>query len=145
MELESDHSKEGETEPDVAIGCIEADFESPVVSSGDTVGVGFHYRRSDGIPGSFLPDQQFFVSIPDGMGTLTASDGEMGSFLEAANAPVQYIAPDSLSVDTLIVPFEIAPQMGFGGGIAAASASSGLSPASTQESRLAVLSASRRR
>jgi hypothetical protein len=139
-ELASDPSKYGETELSVAIGCIEADFTSPVVSAGDTVGVGFHYRRSDGMPGSFLPDQQYRVSIPEEMGTLHASDGQSGSLLEAAYAPVQYIAPDSLSVDTLIVPFEIAPLLGFGGGAASAQARAQLSPSSAREARLAVLS-----
>ena len=111
IELEENTSKTGQLEFDADMPCVETHLSSTSARLSDTVAVSFSYTRTDGIPGSFRPDQQFsvFIGSNDSLGLLYSSDGQSGTDLFGALQPLSYIAPDSLSGDSLVVQFFVVP------------------------------------
>src|SRR3990172_1880955 len=119
-ELEENTSKTGQLEFDADMPCVETNLSSTSARPSDTVTVSFSYTRTDGFPGSFRPDQQFrvFIADNDSMGLLYSDDGQIGPDLFGALQPIYYVAPDSLSGDSIVVQFLVEPIVS--GGAAAA-------------------------
>jgi len=119
-ELEENTSKTGQLEFDADMPCVETNLSSTSARPSDTVTVSFSYTRTDGFPGSFRPDQQFrvFIADNDSMGLLYSEDGQVGPDLFGALQPIYYVAPDSLSGDSIVVQFFVEPVVS--GGAAAA-------------------------
>jgi len=122
-ELEENTSKNGALDVQIGVPCVETIFSPAVAQTGDTVSMHLVYEKSDGTMGSFLPGQQFTAEIlSEGeVGVLFSEDGQSGTFLDGVNQPLNYLPPDSIAVDSLVVQFMVAPTISGGAAVAAPS------------------------